>query len=162
MLCQPNQKAPHNGTPFLLHIFCASRFYFPQSAGYWTAPDIFPETPDVDVVLVETIGHGVNSHFGPVRPTYDPSGHIFASIVHATTLSVLVAFVSPVVLPSRVKYAYKAIPATANPIIHNVTFVAVVIYLFIAILLVRCLWLFSFVCIVFDGLESFLLQMKAL
>src|SRR5258708_34915079 len=33
----------------------------------------------VDGVL--TMGHSVNSHFGPVRPTLDPSGHILASIV---------------------------------------------------------------------------------
>ena len=29
-------------------------------------------------------GHGANSHAGPVLPTADPSGHNFASIVHAT------------------------------------------------------------------------------
>lgn len=29
-------------------------------------------------------GHGANSQLGPWRPTELPSGHIFASIVHAT------------------------------------------------------------------------------
>ena len=30
------------------------------------------------------VGQGANSQFGSVRPTADPSGHIFASIVQAT------------------------------------------------------------------------------
>ena len=29
------------------------------------------------------MGHGANSQFGPTLPTLDPSGHTFASIVHA-------------------------------------------------------------------------------
>lgn len=31
-----------------------------------------------------SVGQGANSQFGPVRPTPLPSGHILASIVHAT------------------------------------------------------------------------------
>ena len=37
------------------------------------------------------VGQGVNSHFGPVLPTEEPSGQIFASIVHAFCLSTFLA-----------------------------------------------------------------------
>jgi len=40
-----------------------------------------PRTPELAGVVV--VGQGVNSQFGPVRPTAEPSGQIFASIVQA-------------------------------------------------------------------------------
>lgn len=33
---------------------------------------------------IGTLGHGANVHSGPLRPTADPSGQSFASIVHPT------------------------------------------------------------------------------
>ena len=35
------------------------------------------------VEVATEVGHGENSQLGPVRPTAEPSGQIFASIVHA-------------------------------------------------------------------------------
>lgn len=44
------------------------------------------QTPDKRVIWVLSNyapGHGANSQLGPIRPTYDPSGQILASRVHA-------------------------------------------------------------------------------
>lgn len=48
---------------------------------------IFSTAVSASVGLVDTWGHSSNSHEGGMRPTALPSGHIFASIVHATPLS---------------------------------------------------------------------------
>lgn len=37
----------------------------------------------VSTFLFPASGHGLNSQLGPVRPTYEPSGHNLASSVHA-------------------------------------------------------------------------------
>ena len=37
----------------------------------------------VSTSLSSASGHGSNSQLGPVRPTYEPSGHSLASSVHA-------------------------------------------------------------------------------
>ena len=51
----------------------------PESVGTSAAVDV------AEVVLATVAdGHGANSQLGPERPTAEPSGQIFASIVHAT------------------------------------------------------------------------------
>lgn len=45
-----------------------------------------PRTPDVYGKMLFPVGHGVNSQFGPVRRAAEPSGQIFASIVHACSV----------------------------------------------------------------------------
>lgn len=51
-----------------------------------------PRTPDLYGAIV--VGHGVNSQFGPVRLTYEPSGQSFASMVHAFPPPVVVVAVA--------------------------------------------------------------------
>ena len=55
------------------------------------------------VVVVNVVGvlHGVKTQFGPDRPTYEPSGHSFASMVQATWLRfVVVGYFIPQYIPA--------------------------------------------------------------
>ena len=77
-----------NSTEFVLpFLFSTETAYSP---GIVTDVSTAPETGVSELIwtrvagVVEAVGHSVNSHFGPVRPTYEPSGQSFASIVQAT------------------------------------------------------------------------------